>query len=146
MLRPQQTPSVVRSRRQKLPIFDPDETAWLTSFGVHLMLLVVLALLTFSIAQEHDELQISYGILEVPEEPQLVSLEFLSSDSPLLKIGEHSLTRGTSARSLGLDNEMHSQVSNELDLLIDHRQAPVVEGDPFTSLRPIKDKHSLLNS
>ena len=106
-----------------------DARAWLTSFVMHLVLLIAAATLSFVLPRSSEELEISYEPPELLEEEEPLPQEFLSSDQPMEEFGALSQAGADSARALATVVDDHSLVVFEPEEITDLGERMVIEID-----------------
>ncbi|MEQ8209686.1 MAG: vWA domain-containing protein [Lacipirellulaceae bacterium] len=108
------------------PLLDRDSAAWITSFGMHLLLLALLAIATLALPSSRKELDLTYEQVELIEE-EILTEEFLSADEPMEEMG--ALSQGGEASALAAAPEFaeESLVVIEADTIADLGELPAIE-------------------
>ncbi|QDT00518.1 vWA domain-containing protein [Adhaeretor mobilis] len=110
---------------QSLPLFDRDAVAWVASFGMHLLLLGLLALATLALPSTRKELDLTYEPLELEEE--ILTEEFLSADESTEEMGALSQGGEASAMAAAAMFAEESLVLIETETMEDVGELPAVE-------------------
>ncbi len=134
----------------RLPSITRNVTAWFASFGIHALLLFGLAVATLALPHERDKLTLSYEPVELPEETEPLSEEFLSSDRPMEDLGALSQSRDSSALASATVIEEHSLVLFEPEMITDYGErlvievdSPIFEGPEITDDLPVQGAGSV---
>ncbi len=106
-----------------------DARAWLASLGLHLLLLTLLAILSFTLPKTSEELELAYEPPESVEEVEPLPEEFLSSDEPMDEIGALSQSGSASAIAAALVLDERSLVVFEPEPVTDLGEREVIELD-----------------
>ena len=97
---------------------NPDGTAWMVSMAIHLLLLFILASGSLALPRRAEDLSLAYEPVELVEEEELLSQEFISSDKQEEEIGALSQAGDAMAR--------------EAAPVLDDRSLVIFESDPIT--------------
>ncbi|MCH2114185.1 MAG: VWA domain-containing protein [Pirellulales bacterium] len=106
-----------------------DMAGWFTSFGFHLLLLILLAVVSFLLPVHRDDLDLSYQLAEILEEEDPLPEEFLSAEDPLEAIGALSQDGVDSARAASLVVADTSLVVFEPEAITDFGERLVIDAD-----------------
>ena len=116
-----------------------DITAWTTSFGFHVLLLVFLAIASFVLPEKQEELDLSYQIADLLEEEPLPQ-EFLSTQHPFDEIGALSQNGDDAASSASLVVTDQSLVIFEPEVITDYGERLAIDADAVSEGTELSDE------
>ncbi|NOY40322.1 MAG: VWA domain-containing protein [Planctomycetes bacterium] len=137
----------------RFPLIGQNSAAWFASFGIHFLLLFVLAVVSLAIPNKPDELSLSYESLDLPEEIDPLSDEFISSENPMEEAGALGQSGDSSALASAVVIDDRSLVLFEPDVITDYGErmvievnSPVFQGPEITEDLPVQGAGSVVTT
>ncbi len=137
----------------RFPLPGQDSAAWFASFGIHILLLFALAVVSLAIPHKPDELSLSYDSLDLPEEIDPLSDEFISSEDPMEEAGALGQSGDSSALASATVIDDHSLVLFDPDVITDYGDrmaievnSPVFQGPEITEDLPVQGAGSVVTT
>jgi hypothetical protein len=142
---PQDATTDGQEREREQPFFTDKINAFLASLGLHLLLLIMLAAMTFAIGQDSIDFSLLYETIDLEEEVILLSEEFLFSEDQMIEVGALSQSVESASQASALAIDSRSKVQFEPDVVLDYGErlvtgidTPIFHGPEILEKLPVK--------